>query len=644
MGRFRLDSLFRRPFTVAAVAAATMGGLLLPSGAAALSSDAAAPPAHAADPDAGRAHGVRLRSVEPGAALATTAARRDADIPGQDADILDQIEQFRCRTGGNPRSSVDMSCNARTLGQDFSPDNEIAVAVDPRNPRHLLAGSNDYFIRFTEGQPRANAATGFFTSFDAGRTWIDGQVPFGRGNQGGDPAPAFDARHRVALMAGLDFQRSPEGGDASNGNVVVSRSTDGGRTWAEPVTVMTGVGADPSPDQVFWDKEWLTVDNHPRSPHYGRAYLTATRFFGGNEYQESPIHLSYSDDGGRTWSPPQEISGSSPTCTFQTAGPADECDESQFSYPETAPDGTVYVHFANFQNEAAWEVDLDFDGQVMVTRSVDGGRTFSPPVPVVQVEDGVSDMPYNVNGSQTIWGHQFRWLPYGTISVNPARGSEVTVVFADRGRPNPNATDECVQQVFEQGPQPPLYDPCNAGPGADTDVYRVVSRDGGQTWSPRIRVDGGPRSQWFPWADHGPDGALAVAWDEDTGPAPADTFRHVLWTARGGRQVLSPPAGRSPQENPDVAVTQWVGQYVTDPDRWPRICGPRGYSDPPVPDAEGKDCSVFIGDYTGLAVGSDGRANVVWTGLNRFVTSPQPDPYTGRPHDGYASDAMFARR
>ena len=45
--------------------------------------------------------------------------------------------------------------------------------------------------------------------------------------------------------------------------------------------------------------------------------------------------------------------------------------------------------------------------------------------------------------------------------------------------------------------------------------------------------------------------------------------------------------------------------------------------------AEGKDCNVFHGDYTGLAVGSDNRINVVWTGLNRLATSPQIDAYTG---------------
>jgi hypothetical protein len=584
-----------------------------------------------------------LRTLPPGVDLPSQVAPQPP-TPSQSPPSLGQIERFRCRTAGNPAVSVDISCNARTLNQHVSPDNEIAIAVDPKDPDHLLAGSNDYFYWF-EGTARfAVVPTGFFTSFDGGRNWIDGQVPFGRGNQAGDPVPAFDAKHKVALMASLDFQRPPEGGEASNGNVAVSRSTDGGRSWSEPAIVMTGVGADSDPSQVFWDKEWLTVDNYPRSPHYGRAYVTATRFFGGNQYQESPIYLSYSDDGGRSWSPPREISGSHPTCSFQTAGAANECDESQLSVPEVAPDGTLYVHFANFQNEAEWEVDFDFDGQIMVTRSTDGGRSFARPVPAVQVEDGLSDTPFNIDGRQTIWGHQFRWWPYGNLSVNPAHGDELVVVFADRGTPNPNATNQCVLALLEQGPQPPNYDPCNAGPGSDTDVYKVVSTDGGRNWSPRRTVDGAAGSQWFPWADHGPKGALAVAWDEDTRPAPADRFHHVLWTSRGGRQLLAPPAGRSRAENPDVAVTHWVGQYVTDPSLWPRICGPRGYSDPPVVDARGKDCSIFIGDYTGLAVGSDGRVNVVWTGLNRFVTSPQIDPYTGRRHDGYASDAMFARR
>jgi hypothetical protein len=377
----------------------------------------------------------------------------------------------------------------------------------------------------------------------------------------------------------------------------------------------------------------------------GRGQVDAARFFGLTPegfVRESPIFLSYSDDGGKTWSTPKEISGSHPTCTFQITGPPNECDQDQFSIPEVAADGTLYVHFANLQNEAEWEIPFDFDGQIMVVKSNNGGKTFSEPVPAVQLEDGLSDTPYAAVGFQTVWGHQFRWNALGTITANPEDESELTIVFADRQRPNLRATADC---IFAIPGEPPRYDPCLAGPGFDTDVFMVRSTDGGKTSSERQVIDGSRPSQWFPWADYAPHGELTVAWDEGTQPAPADLFNHVLWRQVGGREVLRPPSsgGRTRIENPDVDVAIWVGDEVPK-EEWPRICGPEGYSDPPIGNAQGKDCSLFIGDYTGLAVGSDGSINVVWTGMNRFETSNEIDQYTGDLHDGYAQDAMFVRR
>jgi hypothetical protein len=274
----------------------------------------------------------------------------------------------------------------------------------------------------------------------------------------------------------------------------------------------------------------------------------------------------------------------------------------------------------------------------MVTKSTNGGQTFGNPVPAVQLEDGLSDMPFSVISRQTIWGHQIRWNAAGNISVHPANPNDVTVVFADRGTPNPNATDGCFSTLPGD---PPAYDPCDAGPGSVTSVYVTRSTDGGQTWSERTLLDNAERRhQWFPWSDYRADGSLAVAWDEDVQPAggttPAnDQFVHVLRTS-AGRQVLGP------LENVDVSVTHWAGQYVPEP-AWPRVCGPDGVGDPPF-DAPGKDCNVFHGDYTGLAVDSLNRVHVVWTGLNRRDASLQRDPYTGGPHDGYVQDAMYARR
>ena len=117
-----------------------------------------------------------------------------------------QIERFRCASPAIP-ARRSTSAATRRYGQDWAPDNEIAVAVDPERPRPLVAGSNDYFYRFNNstGARQAIVPTGFFTSFDGGATWIDGQIPMRSGNGAGDPSPAFDASATdVALMAQLE--------------------------------------------------------------------------------------------------------------------------------------------------------------------------------------------------------------------------------------------------------------------------------------------------------------------------------------------------------------------------------------------------------------------------------------------------------
>ena len=585
------------------------------------------------------------------------------------------IERYRCSVGagaayGTPAGAMDISCNdTEPYRQDFNPDNELAIAVNPKVPTHLLAGSNDYFYRFNNstGVRQALVPTGFFTSMDAGSTWVDGQVPLVSGNGAGDPSPAFDgklsgssAQTGWAMMAQLENTGGQGGPYVSQGDVSVSWSSDGGITWNQPVTVMKGKGAGigPANSALFFDKEWLTVDNHPSSPHYGRAYLVAARYLNAlqGSYDESPVYFAYSDDGGRTWSNPKEISGTNPICRAQSAGPAGECDEDSFPIPEVATNGDLVVHFANGNVDAEWETAGEYEQTLLAVKSTNGGATFGAPVVIAPLEDGAADTPWSVIGRQTVTGHQIRWQSPGTITADPTNTQHWAVVYNDNfAGVHDNAPASCLNDIPGSAPD---YNPCDAV--TDTNIYLAESWNGGASWTPRITLDGAAGDQWFPWADFRSDGTLVVAYDSneniaDPGDDRDDTFNHVLLTVAprspaGGpavvaeREVLVPDgAGRQPTEQVDISVTHWSGQYVPQ-SAWPRICGPDGYTDPPVVDATGKDCNVFDGDYTGLVVGSDNHVNVVWTGLNRRAVSPQTDAYTGLPHDGYAQDAMFSRR
>src|SRR5207244_2365364 len=122
-------------------------------------------------------------------------------------------------------------------------------------------------------------------------------------------------------------------------------------------------------------------------------------------------------------SAPKAISGSNAAlCTYQTAGPAGECDENQFSVPTVGPNGTVYVAFQNEQNQALWESGEFFEDQYLLVKSTDGGTTWSSPTFVVGLEDGSKDYPFNVRGRQTLSGYQLRVNSAGNIVASPTDG------------------------------------------------------------------------------------------------------------------------------------------------------------------------------------------------------------------------------
>jgi hypothetical protein len=455
---------------------------------------------------------------------------------------------FECvATSGGANTKLD--CD------DPFPNNEPNIVVDPVNPLHMIASSNDY----------GSCCDQYYTTFNGGSSWSTGNMSVSNPRKtGSDPVSAFDRKHGVALHSSLNYSFSPSG-EACDGDLVVSQSYDGGLTWLKPNVVDDGAGCDLSKTQIFDDKEWIAVDNNPGSAHYGRAYVTWSSFLAhSGEYQSSAIMESHSDDGGTTWSAPQVISGSSPTlCTFQVSGPAGQCDEDQGSTIAIASDGTVYVAFINEQNDALWEPGDSFEDQYLVVRSRNGGGTWSSPKFVSGMEDGSHDYPVNVDGRQTLTGYQVRVWGLGNIAVAP--NGTLYIVFSD----NRNGVHD------------------SANPVTNSDVFITSSTNAGDNWSTPTQVDSGAGDQWFPWVDVNPvTGTVGVLYN-DRGASNGPTYTAALAEGLPGSFVKTTVS--TAPANPTQSRFFRAGV------------------------AGCENCATFHGDYIGLAYGSDGHANMTWT-------------------------------
>jgi hypothetical protein len=176
-------------------------------------------------------------------------------------------------------------------------------------------------------------------TFNAG-SFANADSPFERVS---DPSVAFDARHGTWMISSIPLEP-----DLDVPTVFVSRSTDGGATFGEPVRIPP-----PAVRRVNLDKNWTVCDNHSTSRFYGHCYTEFDNFAEGDlEY------MSTSVDGGRNWSTPVSPAGKPKGLGGQ---------------PVVRPDGTVVVPFESLK------------GSIGSFRSTDGGATWSKEFEVSKV-------------------------------------------------------------------------------------------------------------------------------------------------------------------------------------------------------------------------------------------------------------------
>ena len=134
--------------------------------------------------------------------------------------------------GGYPSNPSDFGSCVIKIGSNDGADSFANTAMDELAIWHIMLDANQLATvawLYRKGIPL--------------QAWVDGQIPMQNGNGAGDPSPAFDVKHHVALMAQLENRGGLNGPFTSQGKVSVSRSTNGGVNWSSPVRVFHGHGA-----------------------------------------------------------------------------------------------------------------------------------------------------------------------------------------------------------------------------------------------------------------------------------------------------------------------------------------------------------------------------------------------------------------
>jgi hypothetical protein len=400
-----------------------------------------------------------------------------------------------------------------------------ATEVEP----HVLASGSTLVAAFQTGRIAPGGATdiGWATSTDSGSTWSHGFLPgLTKGEGSGpydaasDPAVAYDAKHGVWMIAALPISNTQQ-----TPAVVVSRSTDGGFAWNDPVSV--------DPTAVSSDKNWIVCDSGSSSPHFGNCYMEWDNPLTGE------LLMSTSTDGGLTWG--------KATGTANKAGGIG-------GQPLVQPNGTVVV---------------PFEGNTMSSfSSTDGGTSWTKPVSIAAIQShtdagGIRSGPLPsaaIDSAGTVWvvwedcrfrsGCSTNDLVYST-SADGAHWGKVTRIPID---PVTSTMDHFIPGIG--------IDPTTSGASAHVALHfyayaksncsastcqlfvgYISSPNGGSTWNAPVKLTGPMKLGWLPNSQNGlmvgdyiatafsngvPHGVFAVATARS-----GSTFNEAMHTAQG---------------------------------------------------------------------------------------------------------------
>ena len=390
--------------------------------------------------------------------------------------ILDsaQAQALIASVASSPSSTPDppslFTNNIRVTGNSslFPFEDEPSIVVRNQTSQFLMVvGANS----LSTGQMVS------YVSSDQGTDWsAPSFLPLSKGNDSfaSDPALGVD---RAGTFY-YSFLSISSASVSMSDDLVVATSTDGVH-WTNHVAVQRKTFTSTSTiTSELYDKDYLAVGPNKNNPSLDSVYVTYTDF---TEFcpllssckVNSTIMQVHSTNSGITWSSP---AATSPVATSPASSMIGRVITG--SMPAVASNGNLYVAYFDTGTNGF----LNSSARIMITRSIDGGASFSPPTVAAPIPQ---QLTFASQGSSCC----FRWWSSMFPSMDVAPDGTVYIAYGAR------------QAKYSADP---------------ADVYLVASTDGGTTWSQptMINDNSSQNGHFFAWLKVSSDNVVHVIWGD----------------------------------------------------------------------------------------------------------------------------------